>query len=458
MSIPRMCYAGMCVAVAILAVTFSSNYIQAQQITPATAVAPEAPITVAIMPSEPMAMFFPIDDPGLLAGCEQVLTDAIQGDHGIRLVDRTNLSHILTERKLALMGYVKTGGGPIISADVFVLSQTRSLNGKSFLLVQAVHAPTATLLSEIKLDVVDKDVKTLARTLDQTVRRWWPTVVKRLEDVRSKPVWVLPDVQIGSHELWNIGVQVEDGLHAGLAGDQRVFCIQPADLTDAQLEMLLKLTGIGRPALLPYTAAADYVLDVRLNSSNELLLCVRDGRSMDIVAQTTIQDSDAARLLAAAGQWVRDQAERLPKPAGGHSQKADDHYDQWARQQARVELEQGKLVYDECFHYRYPGNGPKPDATKEGKEIVENYRQRFNRHFRRAAQLDPTSEEAAYQAAKSWNGSFSPSARSTAIKRTCMYSELVVTLRGGLSSNSPSRCITRKYWSRRLLTVTRSIM
>ena len=377
---------------------------------------------VAVMPTELMTLFFPVEDPALLVRCEQIITESIQGNQGTTFVDRANLSRVLAERKLALMGFEKTGGGAIISADVFVVSQTFSFNGKPCLRVQAIHGPTASLLGEMKLDVAGGGAKELAPVLRDAARKWWPSVVNRLHDARSKPVWILTDVQIGSRELWKFSEQVRDGLQAGLAKNEGVFCVEQADLTDAQSEMFMKLTGMGRPALLPYTAAADYVLEARLNSPTEMHLCVRGGGTMETLSQTSIKDADPANLLAAASKWVTDQAGRLAKPAADHPRKADERYDQWARQQARVELEQGKLIYDEYFRFRFPGGkGPLPADTPEGMAVIRHYQVRFFRHFRRAAQLDPILEEAAYQAAKSWQMSFSDTVFDDMARKTALH-------------------------------------
>ncbi len=409
-----------CGAAAMLLCPMSSSSAGERTAAPASRPASEAPAgrpatapgvaTVAVLPTQPMSLFFPVDDPALLPMCEDVLAEVAQADPRCRLIDRANLSRVLSERTLALMGYEPRPSGPIISADVFVLAQTKSLNGKSHLRVRAIHGATAGLLGEMTLEVTHGDIGELRRQLARAAAQWWPGVTDRLDAARSKAVWVVSDAQIASRELWELGEQTWAALHSGLAKQDEVFCITPSDLTDAQLEMFLKMIGQARPAVFPYTAAADYVLEARVASPTRIGLCIRDGRSMAMMKQTTVTGGNAPEAIAAAKQWALVQAARLAKPApGGQPHASDARYQEWATRQARVEYEQGRLVRDECFRFRFPRTGKRPDESPEGKAIVEHYRTRYRRRFRRAAQLDPTWEEAAYQAAKSWEASFSPS-------------------------------------------------
>ena len=392
----------------------SEPSVKGQTITPDIA-------AVAVMPTEPMSLFFPVEDAALLSICEDVLTEVVQTDPRIILIDRANLSRVLSERTLALMGYESLPFGPVVSADIFLVAQTISVNGKPCLRVRAIHGATAGLLGEINLEVANSDVGRLRRVLARDAAKWWPGVMDRLRAARSKAVWTVPDVQVASRELWKRGEQTWAALHGGLARQEEVFCITQADFTDAQLEMFLKMTGQSRPAVLPYTAAADYVLQARIVSPTSIWLCVCDGRSMETVEQTTITGSNASKALAAASQWVMVQATRLAKPTGDRPQTSGARYQEWALRQARVEYEQGQLIYDEYFRFRFPRTGKATSDSPEDNAILQYYHTRYCRHFRRAAQLDPTWEEAACEAARSWEASFGPTCeeyRSTTILHT----------------------------------------
>ncbi len=347
---------------------------------------------VAVLPTEPLSMYFLMADRSHHAAYERAITKALEADGRLKLVDRTQLARVLAERKLELLGIRESRPKPIVSADIFVLSHVVTEGAKTYLRIQAVHGPTAGLLGELKLPIDPAAPTRFTPPLSRTVAGWWPGVLKRLVCARTRPVWTLLDVYAGTKELGDQADEFRQSLRKSLVTDERIFLAGGASLGQTQQEVLMRLLGLSRPRGGRFTPAADYVLDARIPSAGQVELRIRGG-DLAVIEQTTLTETDDKKLLAAAKNWLTGWMSRhaaKPKPL----RPSADVEDKWARKQARVEYEIGMRLRKE--YHRTLRRCDKM-SQQEHKEFAE-FIVRYWRTLRRAAQLDPTWDEAAYAA------------------------------------------------------------
>jgi hypothetical protein len=362
----------------------------------------EGPIqgAAAVLPTEPLSRYFLVGNPSHLALYEQAIADAIHADGRLKLVDRTELSRVLAERRLQMLDYAALPSEPIISADVIVISHVVTEAARTYLRICAIHGPTGSLLSQLKCPIDPADPVTSKPPLNELVQRWWPAVLHRLRAGREKPRWVVLDVYAPSLELSESAEVIRVALQDALQADDRIFATTPPTGDEAQQEVLLRVLGLSAPAGGHFTPAADYLVDARLVDSTTIEMRLRNAQ-LAVLAEKTLTGTDAAALKLAALQWLaREVARNKAKPTSASTGVVAD---EWARRQAQAEVKIARQIrnqipnwrFDESERiWRWTGPRPQPDTPYDllGAAFTAT-----DRHFRRAAQLDPTLEEAAYE-------------------------------------------------------------
>jgi len=370
---------------------------------PAPTEAPVAAFTdpiagaVAVLPTEKLSLLFRMADRSHLAACEQAVAEAIESDGRLKMVDRTQLARVLNERRLQILGLQDAPSRAIISADVLVVSHLVTENLQTFLRIRAFHGPTGGLLGELRLPVNPANPAAFDPPLAHTVGRWWPDVLRRLRDSREEPAWVLLDVYPASVDQLDPAETMRKSLQESLAANPSIFVSGDAALDNAQQEMLLRILGLASPAGGRFTPAADYLIDARLLESGTLELRLRNA-AMKVLAEKTIS-GPADALVSAAREWLRQQIAARPHRQAAATMPAGT-LDEWARHQALVEMEIAHQLHARAG-WRYDAVRRRwdvPARTPTNPEESAALRAAGFRHALRAAQLDPTNEDAAYQA------------------------------------------------------------
>lgn len=367
----------------------------------------EGPIqgAVAVLPTEPLSRYFLVGDSSYLALYERTIADAIQADGRLKLVDRTQLSRVLTERRIHLLDYAALPAKPIISADVIVASYVVSEGTQTYLRLCALHGSTGIPLGRLTClmgsspDLLTFKPVTFNPPLDERVRRWWPGVLARLHASRERPGWVV-DAYAPSLELVDQADALRDALQGAIQVDDRVFAITAPVGDEARQEVLLRMLGLSASAGGNFTPAADYLMDARFLDATTVRLRLCNAR-LAVLASETVTTPDAEALTSAALGWLdRQVAEHAVKPtAASTGVVADD----WARRQAREELEIARKVRNRVPGWRFDTSERVWNRVRSASSYEMPHadlaaaRAASRRHFRRAAQLDPTLEEAAYE-------------------------------------------------------------
>ena len=363
----------------------------------------EGPIqgAAAVLPTEALSRYFLMGNPSHLALYEQAIADAIHADGRLKLVDRTELSRVLAERRLQILDYTALPSKPIVSADVIVISDVVTEDGQTYLRIRAIHGPTGSLLSQLRRHIDPADPAAFKPPLKELVRRWWPGVLHRLRAGREKPNWILLDVYASSLELSESADVLRGALQNALQADGRVFATTPPTGDEAQQEVFLRMLGLSAPAGGYFTPAADYLVDGRLLDSTTIEMRLRNAQ-LTVLAEKTLTGTDAKTLQSAAKQWLAQQVARnKAKPA---SATTGTVVDEWARRQAQAEMEVARQIRNQIPDWRFDesdriwrrtGSSSVYSSFSEG--LAAAVQAAANRHFRRAAQLDPTLEEAAYE-------------------------------------------------------------
>ncbi len=344
---------------------------------------------VAILPAEPLSMLFRMADRSHHTAYERAIGEAIEADGRLKVVDRTHLSRVLNEHRLKLLGLDDAPREAIVSADVVVVSYIVTEKLKTFLLIRAVHGPTGRLLGELKLPIDPAHPASFDPPLEQVVRRWWHTALRRLHDSREKPSWILLDVYASSLAQLDAADALRETLQASLETDRSIFASDSSTLDQTQQETLLRSLGLASPSGGRFVPPADFTVDARLLSPEKLHLRLRDA-AMKVLAEETLS-GDAQGLKSAAKAWLKRRIVENPRRlvASPPATVIDD----WAAQQAKVELATSRQLTKRMLGiYRSPFKSESDKAKAQARWTAARA------HVRRAAQLDPTNEDAAYEA------------------------------------------------------------
>jgi len=352
----------------------------------------EEPIegAVAILPAVKLSLYFQMAKPAVLATYEDALVTALESDGRLKLVDRAALARVLAERSLALVGGAESTKA-VVTADVFVLLNVRTDSGRASLHVQAIHGATAAMLGDLRLPIDPADASRFDPPLGRQIASWWPGVLKRLKDVRTRAVWTVVDVYPGKEvqgEMTELAGRIEEGLESLLSENESIFPAARAPLGSTQQELLMWLMGLSRgPAR--FSPLADFLVEGRLGSSTSLELRVRQG-NLHVLKEGAVTGGSPPELLDAARAWLASaMAEHRGRP-DVRRRILQGETDDWARDQAKFEYALGQKLLVKCRKGIWIGGVPACRDTPEYRESLV--------HFHRAAQLDPTWEQAAYAA------------------------------------------------------------
>ncbi len=122
---------------------------------------------VAVLPFELNNAQFLVAEPVHHAAIEAAVTSAIGQHAQFKLLDRAHIERILAERKLALTAQPRDK--PLLAADVLVTSCFVTEDSQTWLVVDAIHGATASLLGEIKFPVTPSKLDAIEKSLTEIV-------------------------------------------------------------------------------------------------------------------------------------------------------------------------------------------------------------------------------------------------------------------------------------------------
>ena len=363
--------------------------------------APTVSDAVAVMPLENLNKDFLMTNNSYQAAYEESMAAGIARDGRLKLVDRAALARVLNERKLGLSN---AGPGPqraLFTADVLVLSFVISEQSRAYLLIEATHAATTSLLGRMKLAIDPARPAEFGGPLADRVAQWWPGVLRNLDAVRSRPVWMLlPIAGVDAKDYPRVE-QFRAACQSRLAADSAIFLTNHTMLMDAQREVLMELMGISRPQGGKFTPAADYLVDLQFLAGKVQLQVLR-GSDLASIGQAAFAASDP-QAVAKAELWLSEQAAALA--ARQRTRAAlSPVVTTPAAAQATLELDRGGKLRQEYevlkTQYLHRHHGLENFTPQETEEL-QRLDTESTHCFQRAAQLDPSRETAAYEAAQS---------------------------------------------------------
>ncbi len=337
---------------------------------------------VAVLPAQSLSAYFLMDNPANHAAWEEAITSALAADGRLKLVDRSQIDRVLAERRLDLLAE-----GPrtaIVSANVFVLSQVVTEGQKSFLRIQAIFGPAASLLAELKLPIDPARPTRFDVPLADQVNAWWPAVLREVSRAKQHPAWSVVDVYSDRPEDYEAADAVAAALGDRLKRDDRAFLADYRAMPELQQEVLMAMIGLGRFGGGRLTPAADYLLEGRLTGPATLELRLLAGRSLRPLATTRIDAAAPPEMFDRAGRWLDAQvAAHANRPADPGAESAAPEGFEWARRQARLELAAAEALDAKI---KAPAAGDRASAQRAPR--------RLRRHVERSAHLDPSLEAA----------------------------------------------------------------
>jgi ABC-type phosphate transport system substrate-binding protein len=353
------------------------------------------PITgaVAVLPSESLSDFFLMADSRHLALYDEQLFEAIASDQRLAQVDRSEIATVLEEQRLVMTA---TGErtGKIVAADVLVLPRLVPDGTRTVLRIQAIHGQTASVLSELTLPVAPADPMHFSPSLPDMVTTWWPGVLARLAESRSRPVWTLTDIASGDGDHENAAEEIAGRLRQAMRTSDRAFLADYSGLDIASREVLMTMLGLASATAGSFTPAADFIVEGRVTGPETLEMRLIAGDTRGVLAETTIrrQQSD---LADAAAAWLSGQVTTyLGKPPAS-AVPAEN----WAKAQARLEYARCLRVKGEADTFAEAADQRRlalglAHVTDEDAARLSALRHRARRHARKAFHLDPTFEVA----------------------------------------------------------------
>jgi len=349
---------------------------------------------VAVLPTQMMNLYYLMTREEHLHEYDRCLWETLERDGRLKLVDRDEIRRILEERKLQLQNSRDKSPDPIVSADVFVVPGIVVYDRQPYLQFQAYHGPTASLLSELKLPLDPTDPTRFHPSLPKALAAWWPSVLERLERVQHKPVLSFMDVYAENGDI-KTAEKVSEQLRKCLTTCPDIFFAQYHILEEAQRETLMATLGVGTSGTGRFTPAADATLEGELVSSDQIELRMVSGRSGQPIAKKRFARNGSLPAEEIV-LWVRSNME---KNATVTAPTSDPALEDWAVLQSRREMEYlAKLK----TQYETMEQAAKTRSIEAGRrelfpqdaESLAALRDAMARCAARAAQLDPTSEQA----------------------------------------------------------------
>ena len=297
----------------------------------------------AVLPTEPLGEYFLTADAAQHALVEQQVFEAIEADGRLKLVDRTELRRVLAERQLELLDPQQGPRRPLIAADVFVLPYAVTRAAEPYLRIQAIHAPTASVLAELDLRITPGDPAGVNPPLGERVKSWWPAALDALHRVRTQPRWYLLDVYCDRLDAMPAAEAAFEGLHEKLKQQERIYLADGPVLTATQQEVLMHIMGLSRDRAGGFAPSFDYLLDGRLGPSGGLHLRVRNGR-LDTVAERDFDQQDPTERIEAAGRWLGSLTAAFSDKVVS-DRGSDAAHRRWAHVQSRWEYNEALELY-----------------------------------------------------------------------------------------------------------------
>lgn len=354
---------------------------------------------VAVLPTRLLTSAFLVGDTSLYAAYEDQVVEAIRRDGRLSLLDREHLAKALGE---SAMGAGRSM--PVVAADVLVILQVTTEQSVTFLRIQAFHSATATLLGEMKLPIDPSRPTEFKPALETRVAAWWPGLLRNLQAARTRPVWTVrptgDDVEAARKHA--------DVAQADLQRQECVFVARYAGLSATQQEALIALMGLARSQGASQLPAADYLMEVRTDNDGQINLCIRRGNDLRTIAQESFRTTGKEM-----NSWIRAQAtlslsqQRTARAVGPEDEEAAKRQsEEELRQAAQFGHRHSSLVARLAGEYSGPSEWPEAVRHELDALLAEEFRA-----YERAAQLDPSREEALLGVARGLDGRFSNSWR-----------------------------------------------
>ena len=359
---------------------------------------PETSATVVLSAAACANDAFLLTDKTHYAAYDQAIFDGVSQYKGLKVVDRAQLDRVFFERRLALLNG-EPSKGPILAADVLVTAFLVRDQHCAVLEIQAIHAPSAFLLGQIRLPVDPAAPATFSPSLKDRIGQWWPGVLRNLQTLRVRPTWDILPCRVADLRVNERVQQVRASVAESLAKDERGFTAEHKRFGDAQRELVMVTAGLARPEGEIFTPASDYIVRLRPDG-NRLVVQILRGADLLAVEQTVAEDWNAASICS----WVKERSAKLTKPSP--AQVAAESRPSEAVTQARLAMEEAAFLIQERsklaaeIRAAGPTEHDSPGNIEHMKQLGENMVE-LGRDlaacYARAAQLDPANEEAVYQ-------------------------------------------------------------
>ncbi len=348
----------------------------------------------AVLPTQMMNLYYLMAREEHLHEYDRCLWETLERDGRLTLVDRDEIRRILQERKLQLQSSRDRPPDPLVSADVFVVPGIVVYDRQPYLQFQAYHGPTASLLAELKLPLAPTAPTRFNPSLPKALAAWWPSVLERLERVQHKPVLSFMDVYAENGDI-KTAEKISEQLRRCLTTCPDIFFAQYHILEEAQRETLMATLGVGKSRMGRFTPAADAILEGELVSSDQVELRMMSGRSGQPIATKRFARNGSLPTEEIVSWVLSNMQPASATSAPTTTSAADD----WAVLQSRREMEYlAKLktqyeTLEQAAKTRSVEAGRQEPFPKDAEALAALHNA-MARCAARAAQLDPTSEQA----------------------------------------------------------------
>ena len=377
--------------------------------TPAALRTSSEQVCVAVIEPEAPVELSRVERNAIVSSVDVLLNESLAKQNGFMIVDRQSLEKAMDEKAAKMEGIAKLRPGeiaeslrPFWAAGVLVcpkIEQDRQQPGKVLVRVEAVSAQTGQRFAELweigdwKNGLWRKPVLS-GKSLDA----FWQDIRKSIANAAGRPLVEIADGRLVSElnrAQWMVD-DLADAMRADVACDRQCMLLVPRQPISTKEERLLRLMGLSICKTGDAAAAIAPTPNARLTFVLEEKIV--DGKPLDRMplALTLAWSAGNAKPdtwsgQAVAGQWDSLRAKAIAwlgtrrASLSGVAPAADAESAAKAMAQQELEL---------MRHWQHLKFSPFPDSPLEGQRCC-----RLVNHALRAAHLDPTSEEAAYNVA-----------------------------------------------------------
>jgi hypothetical protein len=275
----------------------------------------------------------------------------------------------------------------IIAADVIVISQIVTREHVAYLRIEAFQSGTATCVGVLELPINSASPTEFDPPLPEQVAAWWPGVVAGRTRAGNCAVWTFAPLGMsdGSQKM----TKARETLDRILSESTDVFYARYSYVPAAQQEVLLRIMGLSRSSTGQFSVAADYIVALGLVRDN-MQVTIRGGKDNRPIATCDVEHEDTAAWLAR--QML---ALKLPPVSAAPDAAA-------AKKQATEELRHADEVMAQLKKFM-KGAYVRQQAAKrdnylpEDQARIDELSNEYGLRVERAAQLDPTCDEAAFR-------------------------------------------------------------